>query len=204
MTEQNFARLTAWLLSVVRKGGMQFVFDEPKAAEAAARLVQLGGGRMSVLKLIKLLYLADRRSLVETGFPITQDQMVSMPHGPVLSTVYNRIRDDRAIRSATFDRYIKNVGNHTLELVEAPPEIGRLSRYQMALLGETFRMYGGWPESRLRKYTHDLPEWHDPAGSMIPIQHIEIFRGEGQTKEQIDWRERLADSFAKIESRSTA
>ena len=39
---------------------------------------------MAYIKLIKLMYLADRRCLIETGFPITGDRMVSMPKGPEL------------------------------------------------------------------------------------------------------------------------
>jgi hypothetical protein len=38
-------------------------FDEKKATEVAAFLLKMRGGKMSYLKLIKLLYLADRESL---------------------------------------------------------------------------------------------------------------------------------------------
>ncbi|MGE0134681.1 MAG: hypothetical protein AB7L91_10365 [Dehalococcoidia bacterium] len=48
---------------------MQFVFDERRAAQAAAQLLELRGGRMPYMKLIKLLYWADRESLIETGTP---------------------------------------------------------------------------------------------------------------------------------------
>ena len=70
---------------------MRFPFNKRKAAQAAAHLLFRHSGRLSYLLLIKLLYLADRLSLVEVGQPITGDKMVSMPHGPVLSEIYDFI-----------------------------------------------------------------------------------------------------------------
>ncbi len=53
-------------------------FNERKATQAAAYLLQMRGGTMSYMKLIKLLYLADRAALVRFGRPITTDRYVSM------------------------------------------------------------------------------------------------------------------------------
>lgn len=44
--------------------------------------------RMSYLRLLKLLYIAYRESLAETGRSMTNDRVVAMKHGPVLSEVY--------------------------------------------------------------------------------------------------------------------
>ncbi|MBL0158268.1 MAG: SocA family protein [Bryobacterales bacterium] len=41
------------------------------------------------MKLIKLLYLADREALLQWGRPITTDRWVSMDHGPVVSRIYS-------------------------------------------------------------------------------------------------------------------
>ena len=71
---------------------MRFFFDINKATQAAAHLVYLQGGKINLMALIKLLYLADREALLETGYPITGDQMVSMPHGPVLSRIYDEAK----------------------------------------------------------------------------------------------------------------
>ena len=45
-------------------------FNERRATEAAARFLKLRGGRMSYLKLIKLLYLLDREALLRWGRPV--------------------------------------------------------------------------------------------------------------------------------------
>jgi uncharacterized phage-associated protein len=66
-------------------------FDESKATEAAAFLLSRSDQTMNYMKLIKLLYLADREALIRWGRPISTDRYVSMKHGPVLSNVLNLI-----------------------------------------------------------------------------------------------------------------
>ena len=47
------------------------MFNERKAAQVAAWFLRRSGRRMAHLKLMKLMYLADREALNEFGFPIT-------------------------------------------------------------------------------------------------------------------------------------
>ena len=61
------------------------LFNEKRTAQAAAFMLHSAGGRLPLLKLMKLLYLAERESLRLFGEPISGDKLVSMPHGPVLS-----------------------------------------------------------------------------------------------------------------------
>jgi uncharacterized phage-associated protein len=66
------------------------MFNERKVAQMAAFFLgQVQGGRMSHLKLMKLLYLAEREALRSLGLHLTGDHLVSMPHGPVLSMTLN-------------------------------------------------------------------------------------------------------------------
>ena len=48
---------------------MASTFNERKAMEAAAHLLHRRGGQMHYLKLLKLLYIADRRRCVVGAFP---------------------------------------------------------------------------------------------------------------------------------------
>jgi uncharacterized phage-associated protein len=72
---------------------IRFKFDERKAADAAAFLLQLHGGTMNHMRLIKLLYAAERESLKRFNRPIVGDRYVSMDHGPVVSGVYDLIKE---------------------------------------------------------------------------------------------------------------
>src|ERR1700712_384885 len=95
-------------------------FNEAKATQAAARLLRNRGGRMSYMKLIKLLYLADREALARWGRPITTDSYVSMKHGPVLSGVLNLITDgeDPAAGQTFWSRHISEPEHFEVSLRE--------------------------------------------------------------------------------------
>ena len=72
---------------------MTLRFNEVKTTQAAARLLFSNGGHMEVLKLVKLLYLADRKALLRWGRPLTFDRYFSLPHGPVLGVTVDRINE---------------------------------------------------------------------------------------------------------------
>jgi uncharacterized phage-associated protein len=183
-------------ISMTRIG---FVFKEEKAAEAAGHLLRLAGGRMKYLKLIKLLYLADRRCLIETGFTITGDRMVSMDHGPVLSEIYDRVKHDGG--EGPWHQTEARQG-YWARALKAPPDEGALSDYEIDVLEAVYREFGGWGQWHLVDWMHEhLPEWQDPAGSSAPIDPTTILEHEGQTPEQIAWRVDLAKSFLAIDRR---
>src|ERR1700687_4607723 len=71
-------------------------FNERRATEAAARFLTLRGGRMSYLKLIKMLYFLDRAALLRWGRPVTPARYVSRDNGPVVSRIYDLIREEAA------------------------------------------------------------------------------------------------------------
>ena len=101
---------------------MRLRFNEAKATEAAARLIELRGGKMSYRKLINLLYLADREALLRWGRPITTDRYVSMDHGPVVSNVYELIRAEPQPGSGQYWRRFVSApdANYDVSLL-APP-----------------------------------------------------------------------------------
>jgi uncharacterized phage-associated protein len=83
---------------------MAWRYREDRATQAAARLLHLRGGSMSYLKLMKLMYISDRKALVELGRPITFDRFVSMKHGPVLSRTLDVMK--RKVPAEYWSRYI--------------------------------------------------------------------------------------------------
>ena len=66
---------------------MHFRFHFERALQASAYLLRLDRKKMSYLRLLKLLYIADREWLAETGESITGDRAYAMKQGPVLSTI---------------------------------------------------------------------------------------------------------------------
>jgi len=163
---------------------MRTRFREEKTTQAAARLLQLRGGTMSHLKLIKLLYLLDRAALVRWGRPVTYDSYFAMPHGPVLSFTLDRIHEPEVSAGSYWDRYIAPKRNHEVSLRGECPR-GQLSAAELELIGEIFERHGHKSRWELRDLTHTLPEWQDPQGSSRRIDPADILRCEGFSEEEI-------------------
>jgi uncharacterized phage-associated protein len=158
---------------------MRTRFNEAKATQAAALLLKLRGGRMKYIKLLKLLYLADRKSLLERGRTITSDRYVSMDDGPVLSITYNLIQGDYRNTEHIWSKSIIPAEDFDVRLQNpaADVEVGQLSRAEIEILQSIFEQYGHWNRWKLiDTVMHKLPEWHDPNGSMIPIEIRDILQ----------------------------
>lgn len=161
-------------------------FNEVKATEAAARLLKARGGKMSYLKLIKLLYFADREALLTWGRPITTDRYVSMDNGPVVSHVYNLIMEEQVPGSESFwRRHISEPSNYKVRLLVDEISSNELSRAEEHLLDDTFTKYGPMGRWELVRISHTLPEWQDPRGSAIPIEYRDIFAAGEKTRAEI-------------------
>ena len=148
---------------------MEFVYSELKAAHAAAYLLRLHGGRLNYTALIKLLYLADRKALLESGVPITRSSLCSMDNGMVLSNVYDSIRF--ATEGQPWRKFISAPDGYDVSLSDATSE---LDEYDVKVLNEINNQFGGRPWHELAKFTHDLPEYEDPKGSRVIIDHEKI------------------------------
>ena len=162
---------------------MEFVFDEHKATEAASMLLERHGHAMPYIKLMKLLYLADRESLIETGSPITGDRFVSMKYGPVLSRILDLIKEEFPAEDSIWHRYIAR-RRYDVELI-ARAECEHLSEYEERVLGDIFESYGSVKEWDLVARTHALPEWTDPGSGSEPIEPEEILRYAGYSEDEV-------------------
>ncbi|MGI9076718.1 MAG: Panacea domain-containing protein [Gemmatimonadaceae bacterium] len=148
---------------------IQTEYDERKTAAAAAYLLSRAGGRMEFIRLIKLLYLADREAWGQYERPITGDSYVSMDNGPVLSRTYDLLKPDAP--SGPWSATIERTGNDARLRVE--PDLGPLSEAEVDILAETndrFSAVPTWGTNGLIDRLHRiLPEWEYPKGTSKPI-----------------------------------
>src|SRR5262245_38259680 len=94
---------------------------------------------MNHMRLLKLLYIADRESLRDNGRPITGDQIVAMERGPVPSAVFNLIRGHH-VETPRWEKYFR-VRLYEIELMEKSPGIEELNRYEIEKLEEIAKKY---------------------------------------------------------------
>lgn len=171
-----------WLLSLIRRynevgteGIMpeKTTFNEKKSTEAASLLLSLKGGRADYLWLIKMLYFVDREAFRRWERPITEDFYVSMPHGPVLSTIYNMIMKNRP--GPFWKSFIVTLPKlFQVMLNGSPAPLKKLSEAEAELIHEIFNELGHHTGFELEAISHHLPEWRDPKGSSIPIKLDEL------------------------------
>jgi uncharacterized phage-associated protein len=170
----------------------EIMYNERRAAESAAYLLHRAGGTLPVIKLMKLLYLAERLSLQRYGEPITGDRLVSMPHGPVLSMTYEHTQGALPSCKGGWDTWVSDRAGHYVALRKnhvhcCPDHLLSLSRTDLEVLGETWDKFGGMDKWVLRDYTHtECPEWEDPQGSSHPISYKTLFHHLGYSPESSD------------------
>lgn len=162
------------------------MFNDRKVAQMAAFLLGKGGTRMAHLKLMKLLYLADREAMSQYGAPISGDRIVAMPHGPVLSMTLNLMDGDVESSPDGWDSLISDKENHELSLKRPVTcdDLDELSQADIGVLETVWRQFGHMDKWTIRDYTHDhCPEWTDPNGSSLPISYESVFRALGRSKD---------------------
>ena len=164
---------------------MKLPFNETKATQASACLLELENRRMNYMKLIKLLYIADREALFRWGRPITTDSYVSMKNGPVLSRVLDLITEGREPGSFTpWFEFISIPSNYEVSLMKDCPK-DELSQAEEDLIHEIYNKYGHMDQWQLVRFVHKFDEWRDPNGSSLPIFYGDILRAGNKTEDEI-------------------
>jgi uncharacterized phage-associated protein len=185
-------------------------YNPRKAAQVAAYFANAQGGKINVLKLVKLIYLADREALRRYDAPILMDKFVSMEHGPVNSLTLNQI-NGCSDESAGWDEFITDREGHLVGMRKESlgrHDLDELSEAEIRVLRDIWEQFGGMGRYQLRDYTHDnCPEWEDPDGSSspIPLERILKFLGKpdgGELAAKLE-SERIMDTiFARADALS--
>ena len=163
---------------------MRFVFNERKAAQAASILLERAGGSMDYLKLVKLLYLADRAALIETEAPITDDHFASMKHGPTPCQVLELILQEHPAEDSIWHRTVKR--QYFDVFLCGSVEWEQLSESNVDRLNDTYDTFGRLRPSQVVSQTQALPEWRDPGETAIPIDPTDILRYAGYSEYAIE------------------
>lgn len=160
-------------------------YKERKAAQVAAYFALKENGSINVLKLAKLLYLAERESMNRFDEPMFFDRLVSMDHGPVTSISLNQMNG--LTQSTEWNEFIAGRSGYDIEAVDGLAEgaLNELSRADIGVLESLWQKFGPMTQYQLRDWTHqNCPEWENPHGSSEPIPHDRVFKFLG--KDQAD------------------
>jgi uncharacterized phage-associated protein len=158
---------------------MHFPLQVEKAIQAIGVLFRQDNVKsMNYMRLLKLLYIADREAIKETGRAITGGPVVAMERGPVLEEVYEFIRGQHK-DMPLWDRYLRK-DKYTLELVN-DPDVKKLSKYEIRKLQEIAERHQNDDEWSLSQLTHSFAEWkkNDPGTSCRPISFGDLLEALG-------------------------
>lgn len=158
---------------------MQF---EAKRAQIAAYFLKKRGGSLTIMELVKLIYLADRESLDRYGFPVSWDQPYAMEHGPVPTETYNCIKGENGQCGFEWPQLVSapsGMKHRDLSLVAEIEidDLDELSEADLEVLEATWARFGTMTAYQLREWTHrNCPEWVDPGKTSKPISYEDIFK----------------------------
>jgi uncharacterized phage-associated protein len=177
-----------------------FPFNFTKALQAVATFLRRENRQcMPYMRALKLLYIADREALRETGRTITGDKAVAMKHGPVLSRLYDLIKGEN-ILAPQWGQHIERNG-YSISLAEDPGN-GSLTRYDIEKLEEIRARYREMSDFEIVDETHGFPEWikNNPGESSKPIPLEDILEavGRGDQRQAIEKDARATTSLTQL------
>ena len=137
-------------------------FDYKKATQSINYLAIREGGQIGKLKLIKLIYLADRYHLRRYGRPLVNDSYYAMRHGPVGSAVkdiagFSDFLDKTELSYA--NQYIKAGKKKNTIVSKDKVDTGVFSESELEALNFAFDEFGSQSPTSLVNLTHRYPEW---------------------------------------------
>ena len=181
-----------WIMG--EQNTMNLQLDDTKARQVAAEILRhYPNHETSRLVLLKMLYLANRRSIEDRGIPMVPDRYTAMDHGPVLSEVYNLIKHEsrlyrwwgraqRAWSECFQNKKCVAKGDERRIFLKSDPGDDRLSKYDKRIIRELFEAFGS-SDSKLYEHAHSLPEYakNEPQPkSANPISLADICQAVGR------------------------
>lgn len=177
---------------------MNFPIDAKKATHAVARLIEKSGGSADYLRLAKLIYLADRKSLLTRGIPIVGGHYFSMKNGPATGEVMDFVQQQNA---PEWKATISPRHGNTLKL-KSLPDFGALSEAELEILDRIVKEHAGKSTEQLVDWCHKHCEEYEevPAGQRKDISVESILRAEKRDERKISQVVREAESLAKLDA----
>ena len=162
---------------------MNFPNHGKKATQAVARLIEKSGGPIDYLRASKLIYLADRQSILKRGVPIVGGRYFSMRQGPVISEVMDFVKSQNA---PEWKSTISPRHGHELRLV-CTPSTRALSQAELVILDSVVTEHAQRTTEELVEWCHkNCPEYEPVSGSgRKPITVESILKAVGKTQKQI-------------------
>lgn len=166
---------------------MTFRFNARKATEVASLLIQSEGGKMNVMKLVKMVYLLDRLSIARRGIPVVGGVYYSMRNGPVTSELLDVINAGRLADESdcSWEQFISSRTGHEVGLVDQAP-VEFVSESEIQLIAEIYKEHGQKDQWQIRDWCHqNCGEWTPLQAGREKIQVEDIAVNVGKSEAEV-------------------
>jgi uncharacterized phage-associated protein len=164
----------------------RFHFDADKAIQAIGVLMTHDHvSQMNFMRVLKLLYLAEREVLRETGRPIIGDSVIATERGPVMENLHSLLHGQHS-NFKSFSEHFNTVRYNLV--MHLQPDIGELSEYEIDMIRRIASQHEDEDEWELVQFTRDhLPEWqkNNPGNSSKAISVEDILVAIGKNDAEI-------------------
>lgn len=140
---------------------IHFNFDYKKATQGLNHFALKEGGQINKMKVLKLIYLADRYHLRKYGRLITNDSYFAMSYGPVPSGVKDIAEASDFLGESENEyssRFVESIENLTLKSIN-PVDDSVFSESDIEALTFAWEKFGHLAQFKLAELTHYYPEW---------------------------------------------
>jgi uncharacterized phage-associated protein len=177
---------------------VNFPNQAQKTTQAVARLIEKSGSPVDYLRLAKLIYLADKESIVARGIPIVGGQYFSMRKGPTISEVMDFV--NRRNAPGWKETISPRMGNEIR--LQRTASYSSLSQSELNILDSVAAAHLRRTTDELVNWCHEnCPEYEDvPKSKRKPISVESILKGAGKGAKQIEKLLREASEIEEMEN----
>ncbi|MEI8607839.1 Panacea domain-containing protein [Enterovibrio sp. Hal110] len=163
------------------------MFKSQKSKQMIGYFIAKSGGEINYTKLLKLLYISDRTSLDKRGFPMTYDSYYAMKNGPVLSNIYNQIKNTKPNGYGACDwrsNLHRSENSQYSVTWTGDYEFGLLSESDLDVMKNTWDEFGDYDQWELIEHVHTFNEWECPGKSSRPISYQKVLTTLGYDEQE--------------------
>ena|ERR1043166_3187197 len=142
----------------------KFNFDFPRTLAAITYVASKNIPDLTIYKLLKLIFLADKYHLIKYGRPITGDRYAALKDGPVPSHIYDVFKrqvvkenpwtDQAKMFLANLD--VKKSGKRAVFKARSKFNEDELSKSDIAVLDRVINTFGNFDYDQFWKLTHQM------------------------------------------------
>jgi len=174
---------------------MRFSFDERKATQAAVHVLKRAGGSMNAYHLLKIIYYANRVSLIDRGLPLTGDELKDLPDGPAPQNTYDLLKG----HAGYWGEHVSvRDGQHQVSVLKDAGD-GALSEYETGMLDGLADRFGRLTHDEMKAEAHRWPEHTEMGSGARVIAPEDLLRIGSYTEEEIRQAQASAEEFGRLD-----